>query len=98
MNVDGLKAMIAFDKAMHPDTLVEYYVESDTEALNIISTQKHVDLYIATYGNQEIKLERKTENRDYTKISYYYSVPSFAEKRRVYSEAKARDCAIWGCE
>lgn len=98
MNVDGLKAMITFDKAMYPEASVDYYVESDKEELNIISTPKNVDLYIATYGNQEIKLCRKTESRDGTLISYYYSVPAFAEKRRLYSEAKAKDCAIWGCE
>ena len=28
----------------------------------------------------------------------YWAVPAFAESRKVYSDAKAIDCARWGCE
>lgn len=69
-----------------------FYVESDTEELYVISKPEDVDRYILKFGNQKIVGESGKIRKN------YFSVPAFAEKRQLYSEAKAKDCAIWGCE
>ena len=64
-------------------------VEGDTDANHILSNQFQLDQYVARFGNVEVVWDD-----DWT----VYRVPSLDAKRNLYCEAKAKDCARWGCE
>ena len=64
-------------------------VEGDTDAHYILSNQFQLDQYIARFGNVEVVYDEEWK---------VYRVPSLDEKRNLYCEVKAIDCARWGCE
>lgn len=70
------------------------FVETNTDSLRHISREWDKDQFIAEFGDVEIVLNTSHP----WKGRKVYSVPAFAESRKAYSEAKAKECAIWGCE
>ena len=59
------------------------------DARRLIANEQHAQDFIDDNGDVEI-----IWNNQYK----YWEVPTFAESRRIYGEAKQRACATWGCE
>ena len=71
------------------DVSLPCHVETRTDAHQILLTESHRAAYVAEYGNVEVEY-----NAEYK----YWRVPAFAAEVAAYTAAKAKDCAIWGCE
>jgi len=64
-------------------------IETDTDSVMIVGDEYSRKAYIDQFGDVETVYDAKTR---------WYRVPAFDAKRKEYSDHKARDCAIWGCE
>ena len=64
-------------------------IETKTDAYRVLSNESEKEKYIAEFGDVVIVFDKEYN---------VYRVPEFADAIRVYSEAKAIDCAKWGCE
>lgn len=59
----------------------------NTDALALLVNDYNKQLYLDNHGDLDIVQDGRV-----------YRVPAFAEGRQAFSGAKARDCAVWGCE
>lgn len=64
-------------------------VETTTDAYAELTSEYHRDNYIGRYGDMTVT---------YDSVCRVYRVPVWAEQIASYTAAKARDCAIHGCE
>ena len=61
----------------------EIRIESKTDAVYLLSSQKHIDRFIANNGDVEIKFDS---------VSNIYRVPSFAKEITEYIKIKLAHC------
>ena len=64
-------------------------VETTTDAYQILGDGWSLTNYIQQYGDVEVEYDSQYK---------VYRVPAFQAKIEQYSNAKAADCKIWGCE
>ena len=64
-------------------------VETTTDAYQILGDGWSLTNYIKQYGDVEVEYDSQYN---------VYRVPAFQAKIEQYSNAKAADCKIWGCE
>lgn len=65
-------------------------VQTKTDAWREMSTERSRQAYIEDYGDVEVVEKEGRPN--------WFEVPAFKAQIDRYVEAKAKDCAIWGCE
>ena len=86
MKVSNLEFTAEMSKSVWSGHRVEM---PNTDAQRYVSSDKAATDFIAEFGDVEIVLDEKYG---------HYAVSAFAESRKRYSDAKAIDCARWGCE
>jgi len=69
----------------------EFYkrIETTTDAIRLVRNEEDRARYIEEFGNVVVRYDADFK---------VYRVEEFNEQREAFTAAKARDCAIWGCE
>ena len=71
------------------DWAIPIRIETNTDGYYLISNSRQLQIYLNTFGDVEVEYDSQYK---------VYRVPAFQAKIEQYSNAKAEQCKIWGCE